>query len=164
MERTAHLSFQRRGQLTFYGNLEIILAGHVPLQRLWRNNSMTDALTIIAVVAIGSTVWFGVQTFAWFIGLGRFCAYHSARGVVIGSLIVFPFFMFLLQGLRFAFGLSESIGEFILMPAATAWVLLLSLAGLRVAAKLKRLPTPPAETTNAEPGRRADGSRPIRSE
>jgi len=111
---------------------------------------MTDTLIIIAVVAIGSTIWFGVQTFAWSIVLVRFRAYQNARTLVIGSVITFPLFVLLVECLRFLFGFSVSVGEFILLPVVTAWILLLSWGSLRVAARLRGLPVPPIATRNAE--------------
>jgi len=99
---------------------------------------MTDALAIITVIVICSTIVFGVQMFAWFITLGRFCRYADARRSLIGALIVFPAFVLLMQCFRLFFGYSSSAGEFVLMPVVTAWIVLLCLGALRVAAHLKR--------------------------
>ena len=100
---------------------------------------MTDTLATIAVVTIGSAIWLCLQVLAWSLGLGRFCSYHDARRLVIGTLIVFPVFVLLAQCFRFLLGFSNSTGEFILVPVATAWILLLSWGGLRVAAHLRGL-------------------------
>ena len=98
---------------------------------------MTDTLAIIAIVVIGSAIWFGIQTFVWWITLGRVCEYQTAQRLVVGALIAFPAFLLAAQGLRFLLGFSATLGEFVLTPVATAWILLLSWGGLQVAARLE---------------------------
>src|SRR5437762_11591880 len=124
---------------------------------------MTDTLILIAAAVIGSTIWFGLQTFVWYITLGGRCEYQKLRGLVIGAMIGFPVFVLLVESCRFLFGFSSNVGEVILMPVLTAWVFLLAWGGLRVAAHLRRLHLPPT-TRRAERDGEASGSQPIRSE
>lgn len=123
---------------------------------------MTDTLTTIAVVGGASALWFGLQTLAWYAGLGRFCEYRTVRAMVIGLVFVSPGFVLLAQSVRFVLGFSDSVGEFILMPLGAAWIFLLSWGGLRVAAHLRGLSLPTSPTRNAEaekPASPAAGSR-----
>jgi hypothetical protein len=125
---------------------------------------MTDTLIAIAIAAAGSVIWFGVQVLAWSVGLRRLRGYCGVRRFVIGATIGFPLFVFFALGLGSLLGFPTGIGEFILMPLATAWILLLSWGGLRTAARIIGLSALSCQPHSAEPDSAANESQPIRSE
>ena len=98
---------------------------------------MTDTLAIVTLASIGSSAWFGLQTLAWSICLGRFCGYNVAHRLLVAAIVTFPVFVLLLLSVRPLFGSPTSAGELILLPLVVAWVLFLSWGGLRVAARMR---------------------------
>jgi hypothetical protein len=120
---------------------------------------MTGTLAAIAILAIGSAVWFGMQMFAWFLIAGRVgFSFRVARGLVIAALIGFPIVVLVILFFIHIFGRPSSAAEFILLPLATAWCFLLSWGGLRVAARLRGLLPPRNRGPNAEPDDEAGGN------
>ncbi len=99
---------------------------------------MDELILGILVVLFGSFLWVGIQTAAWYFGLGRVFNYAQARSLLFICSVGAPVLVFFVLGISMLIEDRSATLELVILPACVAGIFMLSWLGLRLAYHLRR--------------------------